>query len=225
MNEKTYCIYCHTNKINGKKYIGQTSQKPETRWGSNGNGYKKHGAYFYNAISKYGWDNFDHAILKDKLTLDEANYWEEYYIRLYNTANREYGYNRTFGGSNAIKSEDTKIKMSEAAYKRFKNPEERKKISIGKTNPSKETRRKYSEWQKGEKSWRYGRKDTPEEIEQKRHCTKCKSVVAINLTNNEKTYYYSVSEAGRQLKLDASAISKVCRNLRQSYKGYKFIYQ
>ena len=37
--EKTFCVYMHTNKINGKKYIGQTCQKPETRWGIGGKKY------------------------------------------------------------------------------------------------------------------------------------------------------------------------------------------
>ena len=36
---KKYTIYIHKNKINGKVYIGQTSQKPEKRW-DNGRGYE-----------------------------------------------------------------------------------------------------------------------------------------------------------------------------------------
>lgn len=37
----SYCIYCHKNKINGKRYIGLTRAiNPSKRWGSNGINYK-----------------------------------------------------------------------------------------------------------------------------------------------------------------------------------------
>lgn len=47
-----YTIYMHKNKINGKIYIGQTSQEPKKRW-DNGRGYIDC-SRFYNAILKYG---------------------------------------------------------------------------------------------------------------------------------------------------------------------------
>lgn len=43
-----YTIYCHFNRINQKRYIGQTSQDPSKRWG-HGINYKNN-KYFYNAI-------------------------------------------------------------------------------------------------------------------------------------------------------------------------------
>ena len=49
----------HRNKINGKIYIGQTCQNPQKRW-DNGRGYET-STRFFNAILKYGWDNFEHS--------------------------------------------------------------------------------------------------------------------------------------------------------------------
>lgn len=91
-----YCVYCHTNKINGKRYIGQTKLNPIVRWGENGEGY--HSQYFGRAISKYGWNNFEHIILKDNLTQTEANYFEKLFIEQFKTTNPQYGYNISAGG-------------------------------------------------------------------------------------------------------------------------------
>ena len=69
----SYIIYKHTNKINGKSYIGQTIQKPSRRW-RDGKHYIDQ--IFGVAIKKYGWDNFEHIILTDNIqTIEEANYW------------------------------------------------------------------------------------------------------------------------------------------------------
>jgi len=94
--ENTYCIYCHTSP-SGKRYIGQTKNNPEDRWRKDGSGYKKQ-EYFYKAIQKYGWENFEHEILEENLTVSEVDVAEQYYIRLYNSYDTEFGYNRTLGG-------------------------------------------------------------------------------------------------------------------------------
>ena len=95
-----HIVYCHYNKINGKRYIGQTKNSLHKRSGSKGQNYIE-SPVFYNAIQKYGWDNFEHIVLKEKLTSEEANYWERYYIELYHTYIRDdqcQGYNMTLGG-------------------------------------------------------------------------------------------------------------------------------
>lgn len=45
-----YTVYCHTNKVNGKKYFGITRQRCKTRW-QGGNGYSSN-PYFSAAIKK-----------------------------------------------------------------------------------------------------------------------------------------------------------------------------
>ena len=96
--ERKWIIYVHTNKSNNKKYIGQTSQDPEKRWGANGCNYVNSPS-FYNAIQKYGWDNFEHIIMFNNLTHKEANFWEIELIKLFKTSNKQYGYNLSKGGT------------------------------------------------------------------------------------------------------------------------------
>lgn len=91
----SYCIYIHKNKINGKIYVGQTCQDPERRW-RKGEGYKD-SPRFYNAIRKYGWDNFEHIILEKNLTFEKANENERKWISTYKSNEEEFGYNITPG--------------------------------------------------------------------------------------------------------------------------------
>lgn len=107
---KNYTVYIHINKTNNKKYIGITSKKVNKRWGNNGKGYKK--GYFHNAIKKYGWDNFEHLILYENLSEKDAKNKEIELIKIYNTFNKKYGYNLTYGGQGNIPNNITREKLS-----------------------------------------------------------------------------------------------------------------
>jgi len=146
--EKEYTVYIHTNKINGKKYIGQTREKPEKRWRS-GKGYpqKKH-EHFFNAIQKYGWDNFSHEIVGKNLSNDEADNLEMSLIKQYKAFEREFGYNYSLGGKNSNQkfTDRTKKIISEKAKERYHT---RPDIQYNFSKPmSEESKKKLSESRK-----------------------------------------------------------------------------
>ena len=95
-NAKEYVVYQHTNKQNGKKYVGITAQKLERRWRS-GRGYEG-SVKFYPAILKYGWDGFEHEVLASGLDKESAEDMEKCLIRDLNLIDDRYGYNIQTGG-------------------------------------------------------------------------------------------------------------------------------
>lgn len=154
--EREWTVYTHINRMNGKQYIGITSQNPQNRWGKNGNQYTKaKHPYFYNAIKKYGWDGFEHKILFNGLTENEAKEKEIELIKDLHTCIYDEnckGYNMTYGGEGVLgrkPSPETLIKMS-MSHKGNKNAfygkhhsklqkekwsRERKGMNIGQDNP------------------------------------------------------------------------------------------
>lgn len=99
-------IYKVTNLINNKVYIGQ-SVHIETRWKSHQNDYNNinysgYNTMFYNAIRKYGINNFKFEIIEE-CNLNELNEKETYWIKYYNSYigfQNCNGYNMTLGGDN-----------------------------------------------------------------------------------------------------------------------------
>lgn len=91
-------IYKIENKLNGKKYIGQTIKSLEKRFSQHQHNYNK--PYFsqlvlYKAFNKYGIENFSfegiEEVPNEKLDAREK-YWINYYNSYYD------GYNSTLGG-------------------------------------------------------------------------------------------------------------------------------
>ena len=121
--ENNYKIYCHLNKINGKRYIGQTKTSVQKRWGHNGYEYthKSPNSPFAKAINKYGWDNFEHQILFENLTKEEANQKEIELIALFKSNNENYGYNLTAGGSSNTLNEEQKKQRVKLNYEMWEN--------------------------------------------------------------------------------------------------------
>lgn len=154
----TYCVYAHINKTNGKIYVGQTCIKPEKRW-NYGRGYKGNG-YFYKAIQKYGWDNFEHEIVASNLTKSEADNFERTLIKKLDLLNPNKGYNLQDGGAHGRPSEISKINIKNAAQKRGLNEEYRLKQS-----------RSHIGLQVGDKNGMYGKKHTEEARKKQREAS------------------------------------------------------
>ena len=100
-------IYCYTNKINGKKYVGQTIN-PEQRYNAHKSNYQnpnhtEYNSLIHRAFRKYGFDNFTYEILvKDIDDINVLNELEIYYIKKFNCQTPN-GYNVEAGGKNSTK--------------------------------------------------------------------------------------------------------------------------
>ena len=80
-------IYCYTNLINGKKYVGQTIN-PEKRYNQHKSSAfnekdKDYNTPLHRAFRKYGYNNFNYEIILSTSSLDILNELEIYFIDKY----------------------------------------------------------------------------------------------------------------------------------------------
>jgi len=171
-------VYKITNKINKKIYIGKSKLSVDKRWKrhiQNALYYKRKG-YFYTAIRKYGQDNFNLEILEEIIIESELNNREKYWIKYYQSNNKNIGYNMTEGGDGGCHGEEHKAKLrlyrlgtkltdehkrkiSEANKGKEVTKETRDKLSKALTGKevSKETRKKLSAFHKNKPGFFKGR--------------------------------------------------------------------
>lgn len=203
MKEKRWKVYVHINKENGKRYYGVTSRdNPNHRW-ENGNGYKEN-PHFWSAIQAYGWDGFDHVIICDGLSEEEAKSMEKRFIAEYGTQDRSRGYNMTSGGDGTPDyhpSEETKAKLSKARLRE---------------NLSEETLKRRSDGLRG-------RKFTDEH---KRKIGDGNSK-PISMFSNDDTYiksFKSARDAEVELGISHAHISQCCHGHRKTAGGYQWAF-
>lgn len=103
-------VYKATSKTTGKVYVGITTNTLEYRKSQHKRaafeGQKNY--HFYNAIQKYGFDDFVFEIIEDNITdIKTLQDREVYWIKFYNSY--EEGYNSTRGGEGAVVRDDELI--------------------------------------------------------------------------------------------------------------------
>ena len=224
-----YTIYIHRNKLNGKVYVGQTCQNPEKRW-NKGKGYET-SPRFFNAIMKYGWDNFDHLIIFTDLTLEQANFYEQLLISQYNSTDEKFGYNIKEGGNNGKHSQETKDKIGKANHIALQGKtwsEEQKLLMSmlfsGKGNPfygkhhSEETKKKISQSRAkytGENHPFYGKHHNSNSLQKISDNRKSKGGKKVKCINTGEIFD-TMMDAARWCGLsNSSSIGQVCNKTGQ----------
>lgn len=190
-----------------KRYIGITSRHPIKRWKKDGSGYKDQ-PHFWNAIQKYGWDNFKHEIILQVNTLEDACNIEKYLIKHYKTYDRKYGYNLTLGGEGRLLTNEQKKNLSTqrqgpnaCGYGYF---------------PSEETKQKMSEAAKGKTF----NKDTREKMSN----AKKKIVYQYNLNGEYINTFKSATEGSKFTGTNIGNLCACCRNVVKQANGFFWSY-
>lgn len=193
-------IYAAVNEINGKTYIGQTRRKFFKRKSQHKDRLKDgNTGKFYNALRKYGWDNFTWWVLETCDSLEELNAREAAWIVDLDTLNT--GYNATSGGDSCYMSEEACLKVSLGQMGRVQSEATRQKIR--------------------EKA--LGRKPTAATIAK---CViKRKKSVIISSVDEEKTYTFaSINEAAEFLSTSSSSLRFALSGKRATYRNWRIQY-
>lgn len=237
MEGEKYIVYLHVNKTNGKVYVGITHHtNPELRWRC---GYKNN-PHFTSAIKKYGWNNFEHVVLFQKLPKEIACREEQLLIKRYRKKRRCYNISNGGEGTFAM-SESTKEKL-----RRYKGPlssQYGRKHSIERVNQQRIhalncwkniTTEEAKSRLKGVKPYQYKsgnlhpnyRKTMSKEIRDKIRIGLSKPVFMIDKINNTIIREFtSAIEAERFLEKKGNHISDCCNGKRKSSYGYIWKYK
>lgn len=116
-------IYRATNRVNGKVYVGQTTDTLRRRIVTHKSGAKRTNLsnHFHNAIRKYGLEQFIWEIIDNARSMEELNNKEIYWISHYRATEPEIGYNSQPGGKNRSHNKATREKLSASLLALYRN--------------------------------------------------------------------------------------------------------
>lgn len=228
-------IYKYENKINHKKYIGQTKNFTRRQYEhlrSSILGYDNF--TFHKAIKKYGIENFDVEIVCYCNSKEELNEKEIYYIDYYKSFISDGGYNLTRGGDGLIGFIQSNLQRKKTSERLMGN-----KYSVGYIATI-EQRRKISEAHKGKKKPQCGWVHTEEQKKQmsikmkERGFTKehREKINLKNYENRDKQIYKFINiitneeiilspyDFSKQYNIDRSSVTKLKLGKVKICKGW-----
>lgn len=217
-------IYKATNLVNGKIYIGQTIKTLRERLLEHKRDSKrlKHrNIAFYNAINKYGFDNFNWCIIDSGLSKGELDEKEVYWINFYKSYihhNDSNGYNSTLGGDGlyGYKPSIETIKKQVESRKWYRHSEKTKK----KQSESHKGRKKSEKHKENLSKSRIGRFAGEEH-------PRSKAVVQLSLNGGFIAEYETVTDGAKSVNGSTTKISRCCAGLSRcrSHKGFIWLYK
>ena len=240
-------IYCITNMINNKMYVGKMSKSV-----NKSKSYLGSGVVINKAIQKYGKESFIKEILEENVKPEELSIREIFWIEKLNTKLPN-GYNLTDGGEGTAgykktriqienhrkaiigkkASEETKRKISNAHVGKRKTEVHAKNISKGLKGRklSQDHIKKVSEANKGKKiseehkkmisDFHKGRLTSEETKVKMSLANKAKvKIQQLSLDGQVIATYESIKEAIRQTGSVASGVFRCLSGERKTHKGY-----
>ena len=243
--ESKNVVYCYTNKINGKKYVGQTIQKLRKRHGQHLSGKQ----LIDKKLKQYGVENFKLEVLHlaDMYSIDML---ERHYIYFFDTfVKNGKGYNVSSGGHNGSpwagkteeELEEWKVKYGTPivgvgidSILSYKYIEEAKKDGF---NPKRISTTctyhhnpevflgKYKHRYVSHKGYKwYYKEDYDRLSEEKKSRTLLKNIVAISTKSEEVLFFENISQISNS-GFNINCVYICCRGESKTHKGYKWYYK
>lgn len=197
-NMGKYTVYLRRNKVNGKCYVGQTSDFKQREYNWRCLKYYYTNDHICNDRAKYGLDNWTVEVLATTGNREDAWELEKRFINDFN-ALWPNGYNLDSGGVKGKKISDVSKQKMSKAKKGKPSPMKGKHLSN-------EAKQKMSESKKGKNNTKIS-----------------KQVYQYTLDDELVKIWPSVMECHRN-DFNSGAVSQCCNGKLKAYKGYRWSY-